>query len=44
MQTTIDCKKGRFKNVPFLTDIKKRDIAEIKGMTMNMSNSNVSHM
>ncbi len=39
-----DCKCGRFRKVPFLTVIKMRANAEMKGiiMNMNMSNSNVS--
>ncbi len=37
-----DCKYGLFKKFPFLTVIKMRANAEVKGMIMNMSNSNVS--
>ncbi len=37
-----DCKCGRFRKVPFLTVIKMRANAEMKGIIMNMSNSNVS--
>ena len=37
-----DCKYGRVKKVPFLTVIKMRANAEMKGIIMNISNSNVS--
>lgn len=37
-----DCEYGRFRKFPFLTVIKMRAIAEMKGIIRNMRKSNVS--